>query len=297
MWKKISDKEKAKYEALSKKDKVRYEKDMEGYTPPPEDEIEEKGKRGRVKKERTGPKRALSSYMYFCQDSRDSVKAENPDMNGKEVTSELGRRWKELSDDQKTPFEAKAAADKLRYESEKESSSPKENGKKATKAKEVEAPKGKAKAKEVEAPKGKANAKEVEAPKGKAKAKEVEAPKGKAKAKEVEAPKGKAKEVEAPKAKAKAEAPKAKAEAPKAKGKEVEAKSLPVKKSPGFDVFCEESRDDIQTENPDWGSRKVVAELQKRWQELTADDREAYEADAADASEDQESEVEELEEN
>jgi len=31
----------------------------------------------------------------------------------------LGERWKELSDKQKTPYEAKAVADKKRYEEEK----------------------------------------------------------------------------------------------------------------------------------------------------------------------------------
>lgn len=299
MWKKISDKDKAKYEALSSKDKVRYEKEMESYTPPPEDEVEEKTKRGREKKERTGPKRALSSYMYFCQDARESVKNDNPDMNGKEVTSELGRRWKELTDEQKLPFEAKASADKTRYQAEKGVEAP---DAKASKKASTKAPAEKAskkapaeKATPVKATEAKASKK---APAEKAAAKPVAKPAAKSSAKTQPVEATEAKVVAKPskgKVTPKREevTPKRDATSKREESKREESeKVVAVKKTPGFEVFCDESRDDIQTENPEWGSRKVMAEVQKKWQELTADDREAYEADAAEASD-----VEELEEN
>jgi hypothetical protein len=296
MWKKISDKDKAKYEALSSKDKVRYEKEMESYTPPPEDEVEEKTKRGREKKERTGPKRALSSYMYFCQDARESVKNDNPDMNGKEVTSELGRRWKELTDEQKLPFEAKASADKTRYQAEKGVEAPDAKSSKKASAKEPAAKVSKkapaekvVKATDAKAADAKASKK---APAEKAAAKPSAKPAAKSSAK--------TQPVEATEAKVVAKPSKGKVTPKREESKrevtpkreEAAEKVVAVKKTPGFEVFCDESRDDIQTENPEWGSRKVMAEVQKKWQELTADDREAYEADAAEASD-----VEELEEN
>jgi len=47
------------------------------------------------------PKKGLSAYMFFCQDMRDTVKAENPEMKVTEVTTELGRRWKAMSEKEK----------------------------------------------------------------------------------------------------------------------------------------------------------------------------------------------------
>lgn len=110
-WKLVSDKEKKRYEELARKDKERYETEMKSYTPPPETETK--------KQKSDGPKRPLTAYMYFCQAERDSVKKAHPNMSGKEITTELGARWKALSDSQKAPYEAKQVADKERYETEK----------------------------------------------------------------------------------------------------------------------------------------------------------------------------------
>ncbi|KAL0211665.1 hypothetical protein RCL1_005291 [Eukaryota sp. TZLM3-RCL] len=67
-----------------------------------------------------GPRRNLSGYQYFCQEMRSELKSEHPDMKASEVMSELGRRWKAASAEERKPFEAKAAEDKLRYNREKE---------------------------------------------------------------------------------------------------------------------------------------------------------------------------------
>lgn len=112
-WKVVSDKDKKKYEELAKKDKERYENQRKSYTPPPETETKAR------KQKSDGPKRPLTAYMYFCQAERDNVKKAHPSMSGKEITTELGARWKALPDSQKSPYEAKQVADKERYETEK----------------------------------------------------------------------------------------------------------------------------------------------------------------------------------
>jgi hypothetical protein len=238
LWKNLSDKDKSKYEVLSKKDKVRYENDMSSYNPPESATGEEKSSRSKVKPERTGPKRPLSSYMYFCQDQRDAIKALNPSMNGKEITSELGRVWKSLAEDAKTPFEAKAVADKARFESEKAQQSggtSANNNKKATSA---------------QPPKPDKSTKAVAL-------------------------------VQPTKTSSKQSA------SAKPSKESSTKKGSSSTKTPGFDCFCEEQMEDIQTEFPNWNSRKVTAELQKRWQELSADDREAYEMEAGENLEDE----------
>jgi hypothetical protein len=71
------------------------------------------------------PKRVVSKYLYFCQDERPLIVAENPGMNIKDVTCELGRRWRIF---QANPdpirlqrITALFDADKLRYETTKQS--------------------------------------------------------------------------------------------------------------------------------------------------------------------------------
>ena len=57
--------------------------------------------------------------MFFCQDEREKIKTELPDLNAKEVTSELGRRWKQLSDEKKATYIERQNKDRLRYSTEK----------------------------------------------------------------------------------------------------------------------------------------------------------------------------------
>jgi hypothetical protein len=73
------------------------------------------------KKDPNAPKRGLSAYMFFANEQRDNVRDENPGITFGQVGKLLGERWKALNDKQRAPYEAKAAADKKRYETEKAS--------------------------------------------------------------------------------------------------------------------------------------------------------------------------------
>ncbi|KAH3903167.1 non-histone chromosomal protein 6 SCDLUD_000781 [Saccharomycodes ludwigii] len=79
-----------------------------------------KRKTHRKKKDPNAPKRALSAYMFFANENRDIVRSENPGISFGQVGRVLGERWKALNEVEKQPYEAKAEADKKRYESEKE---------------------------------------------------------------------------------------------------------------------------------------------------------------------------------
>jgi hypothetical protein len=70
-------------------------------------------------KDPNAPKRGLSAYMFFANEQRENVREENPGISFGQVGKLLGERWKALNDKQRTPYEAKAAADKKRYEDEK----------------------------------------------------------------------------------------------------------------------------------------------------------------------------------
>ncbi|EGV60164.1 Non-histone chromosomal protein 6 [Yamadazyma tenuis] len=79
----------------------------------------ERKKAVRKKKDPDAPKRSLSAYMFFANDNRDIVRAENPGIAFGQVGRLLGERWKALTADEKIPYEKKANDDKKRYEKQK----------------------------------------------------------------------------------------------------------------------------------------------------------------------------------
>ena len=62
------------------------------------------------------PKRPLSAYMVFSGEKRAEVKEENPDMKLGEISKEIGKMWGDLDDDDKTPYQEKAAVLKEEYQ-------------------------------------------------------------------------------------------------------------------------------------------------------------------------------------
>lgn len=87
----------------------------------PKEATKRKAKETKVKRKKdpNAPKRGLSAYMFFANDQREKVREDNPGIKFGDVGKILGEKWKELTDKDKTPYEAKAKADKERYESEK----------------------------------------------------------------------------------------------------------------------------------------------------------------------------------
>lgn len=79
----------------------------------------ERKKASRKKKDPDAPKRSLSAYMFFANENRDIVRAENLGISFGQVGKLLGEKWKALTPEDKTPYENKAEADKKRYEKEK----------------------------------------------------------------------------------------------------------------------------------------------------------------------------------
>jgi len=70
---------------------------------------------GRVENPKDDPereKRPTNPYMRFANANRDKVKADKPEMTPREVTAELGARWKAMTDDEKAPYVAEFEAEK-----------------------------------------------------------------------------------------------------------------------------------------------------------------------------------------
>lgn len=83
--------------------------------------IEKGGKK--QKKEKSAIKRASSAYIFFSKDFRNKLKDECdkkgeviPKVN--EVAKLCGERWKQMTDEEKKPFQKLADLDKSRYQRE-----------------------------------------------------------------------------------------------------------------------------------------------------------------------------------
>merc|ERR1712136_361636 len=84
-----------------------------------EDEAPKQKKQKKKKKDPNALKRPTSAYFFYAGDVRPGIREENPDMKITEVAKLIGAQWQELDDDEKKPYEEKAAKDKKRYEKEK----------------------------------------------------------------------------------------------------------------------------------------------------------------------------------
>jgi len=82
-------------------------------------EVKKKSKGTKRKAKKAGPKRALSAYMFFCQDKRKQVTDENAGIAFSEVGKLLGEMWGKLDDEAKVPYAEQNKKDKERYEAEK----------------------------------------------------------------------------------------------------------------------------------------------------------------------------------
>ena len=66
------------------------------------------------------PKGKSSAFIFFGSATRAEIKAAHPDWSLGDVGRELGKRWKELTEDDKKPYHDLAAKDAERYKTEME---------------------------------------------------------------------------------------------------------------------------------------------------------------------------------
>lgn len=64
------------------------------------------------------PKKPLSAHIYFSQEYREIIRQRFPAMTVNNIMQAVSYRWKQLSKEQKAPFEQVAAEDKQRYDKE-----------------------------------------------------------------------------------------------------------------------------------------------------------------------------------
>lgn len=73
----------------------------------------------RAPKDPEAPKRPKSAYLCWAAEYREELSKRVPKLTFKEISNELSRAWKSMSDEDKAPFEAQHEKLKKKYEKEK----------------------------------------------------------------------------------------------------------------------------------------------------------------------------------
>ena len=97
-WKELGESEKAEWNEKAKKDKLRYQKEMEDYSAPSDDDDSSdddsdggkgkkkaKAKSKAEKKDPNAPKRPKDAYMFYADSVRTQIREENPDLSMPDV--------------------------------------------------------------------------------------------------------------------------------------------------------------------------------------------------------------------
>lgn len=105
-WKEMPSYQRSKYEALDREDKARYERERAIYL--------------KNKEENAPPKRSSPPYLYFFNEKRSKILAENPNLSFSDVAKEAGLQWKALSEAEKKPFVDRSNEAKIQYKKELE---------------------------------------------------------------------------------------------------------------------------------------------------------------------------------
>lgn len=74
------------------------------------------GKPSKPAKDPNAPKKPLSAYFLYANDKRDEIRREFPEMSTTDVAKESGRRWAQLSPEEKEKYESRSKESKSEYD-------------------------------------------------------------------------------------------------------------------------------------------------------------------------------------
>lgn len=128
MYSELSPFEKKAWSDRAEADKARYLHELASYIPPPG--YDPKGdaitspitsskagrKGGKAKKDINAPKKNMSTYLLYQNGMRETFKRENPGMTFGQLAKYTSHMYKNLTSEEKSMWESRAAQDKIRYD-------------------------------------------------------------------------------------------------------------------------------------------------------------------------------------
>jgi len=112
-WKSMTDEERNVYLDMAKEDKKRFEQEFQVWKANGGDKKAKAAKK--KKKDSNAPKRPATAFFLFSSVYREKLKEEHPEFKVTEVARELGRLWKECSDEEKEKYSRLATEKKAQY--------------------------------------------------------------------------------------------------------------------------------------------------------------------------------------
>jgi len=106
---KTQDKIKKKFEKLTKEEKDELLNELGGVPGGAE-----KPKKVKKVRDPNKPKKAMTPYLFYTQDRRSAVVAQNPDMGPRDVMKQMGSEWRSMDATEKAPYEVKGETAKAR---------------------------------------------------------------------------------------------------------------------------------------------------------------------------------------
>ena len=109
LWKEADEAARRPFEEMAERERERYRAQMARYVPPPPGFVFPKAavQRKKTPRDPMKPKRAMSSYLLFCDDVREELRKQNPKAKMAVIQKLAAEQWKTLSDAQKEPYLAK----------------------------------------------------------------------------------------------------------------------------------------------------------------------------------------------
>lgn len=115
-WQALPAEEKAEYEAGAREEEERFGEAYKKWKEKRRKDLQMERREIKRITEAGKPKRARPAQYFFIESAREATAAKNPDKSKREVAELLKAQWKELSTEDKEPFQAKAVDDEKRYE-------------------------------------------------------------------------------------------------------------------------------------------------------------------------------------
>jgi len=112
MWRNLAAEEKVHWDEVAAKDKQRYLTEKAMYTGPWQVPYK------RARKDPSAPKRPMSAFLYFSQARRKDIKEKNPEMRNTEISRELGKEWRKVSEDVRKPYVDREKKEREKYKVE-----------------------------------------------------------------------------------------------------------------------------------------------------------------------------------
>ncbi|KAK8836101.1 hypothetical protein M9Y10_040058 [Tritrichomonas musculus] len=82
-----------------------------------------------MSKKSSKPLRPRSAYNFFVMEKRKEIIEKNPDMKNKDVIKEIGKLWKQITEEEKAKYDKMSEDDHARVEEEKKNALPSEKKK------------------------------------------------------------------------------------------------------------------------------------------------------------------------